>query len=191
MKKVILIGLFLMFILMLWGVIHAITITIDGLIDELGQADVAVVLGNKVELNGEPSKRLRARLDRAAELYHEGYFKYVIVSGGVGREGFDEAKVMKNYLVRKGVLIDDVIEDNEGYNSMLTAINSKSIMEDFGFESVMVISQYFHISRTKLAFKKVGVEKVYSAHGRIFEIRDFYSIFREVIGYYKYLWIKV
>jgi vancomycin permeability regulator SanA len=31
--------------------------------------DVAVVLGNKVELNGEPSERLKYRLDKAIELY--------------------------------------------------------------------------------------------------------------------------
>ncbi|MTI68384.1 MAG: YdcF family protein, partial [Firmicutes bacterium] len=44
-----------------------------------------------------------------------------------------------------------------------------------------------HITRTKLAFEKVGIDKVYTAHAKIFEIRDLYSLTREFFAYYKYL----
>jgi hypothetical protein len=54
----------------------------------------------------------------------------------------------------------------------------------------MVITQYYHITRTTLAMHKVGINKVYSAHARIFELRDLYSLTREFIGYYIYLLIK-
>ena len=70
--------------------------------DELEKADVALVLGNKVEPDGTPSARLAARLDRTAELYHEGYFPLVIVSGGTGKEGYPEGTAMRDYLVNKG-----------------------------------------------------------------------------------------
>jgi uncharacterized SAM-binding protein YcdF (DUF218 family) len=53
-------------------------------------------------------------------------------------------------------------------------------------ESVMVITQYFHITRTKLAFNKLGFKNVYAAHAEIFEYRDLYSIIREFPAYYKY-----
>lgn len=42
---------------------------IDGLNDELKPVDAAVVLGNKVEVNGRPSERLKSRLDKSVELY--------------------------------------------------------------------------------------------------------------------------
>ena len=184
MKKAILL---LILTLTLWGILHAIIITVDGLNDDLAKVDVGVVLGNKVELTGEPSKRLQSRLDRGVELYEEGYLKYIIVSGGVGVEGFDEAVVMKEYMIKKGVPADVIIVDSDGYNTMMTAVNTKEIMEEKGLDSAMVISQYYHITRCKLAFKKAGVDKIYSAHGRFFEIRDFYSIAREVVGYYRYL----
>ena len=54
-------------ILFLWLIIHSAVIIADGLNDELEVVDAAVVLGNKVELNGQPSDRLQARLDKAAE----------------------------------------------------------------------------------------------------------------------------
>lgn len=186
-KSLIKFGLLLLIGLLLWFTIHTIVIVTDGLHDELAKVDIAVVLGNKVELDGQPSNRLQARLDKARELYEEGYFEHIVVSGGVGEEGFDEAKVMKEYLVNRGIPSEVIFEDSYGYNSYMTAENTRAIMKDLNLESVMVISQYFHISRTKLAFRKLGFEEVYSAHAEIFEVRDFYSIIREFPAYYKYL----
>ncbi len=179
--------LYIFGILFIWFTIHIIVITTDGLNDELGVCDAAVVLGNKVELNGNPSKRLQGRLDKAIELYEKNYFEYVIVSGGIGKEGFDEAVVMKEYLVEKGIADKKVIIDSFGYNSYMTAKNTKVIMNDRGFKSIMIITQFYHISRTKLAFEKVGVGNVYSAHASYLDIRDIYSVVREFFAYYKYL----
>jgi len=173
--------------LFLWLVIHTIIIVTDGLNDELEVVDAAVVLGNRVELNGQPSDRLQARLDKAVQLYEENFFEYIIVSGGTGKEGLDEAEVMKNYLVDQGIPEDRIIEDPDGYNSYMTAENSKVIMDDLNLQSVMVISQYFHISRTKLAFEKVGFENIASAHAEIFDQRDLYSTLREFPAFYTYL----
>ncbi|MBD3107236.1 YdcF family protein [Bacillus sp. AGMB 02131] len=174
-------------ILFLWLIIHSAVIIADGLNDELEVVDVAVVLGNKVELNGQPSDRLQARLDKAVQLYEENYFNYIIVSGGTGKEGWDEAEVMKNYLIAQGIQEASIIEDPDGYNSYMTAENSKAIMDELDLHSVMVISQYFHISRTKLAFEKVGFETIASAHADIFDSRDVYSTLREFPAYYTYL----
>lgn len=178
---------YLIFALILWFCLHIVIIVIDGLTDNLDSVDVGVVLGNKVEVTGEPSKRLQSRLDRAVELYKKGYFKYVIVSGGIGKEGFDEAKVMKNYIVQSGIPEKSIILDNKGNNTFMTAENSKLIMDEMKFKSVMVISQYYHITRTRVAFKKVGFDKVYTAHAKLFEFRDLYSLTREFFAYYKYL----
>lgn len=174
-------------VIFLWFIIHILIITADGLNDELEVSDAAVVLGNKVELNGKPSKRLQGRLDKAAELYEKNCFEYVIVSGGTGKEGFDEAVVMKEYLAEKGIPDDKILLDSNGYNSYMTAKNTKAIMDDMEFDSVMIITQFYHISRTKLAFDKVGVENVYSAHAEYLDIRDIYSVVREFFAYYKYL----
>ena len=94
---------------------------------------------------------------------------------------------MKNYLVAQGIPEASIIKDPDGYNSYMTAENSKAIMDELNLDSVMVISQYFHISRTKLAFEKVGFETIASAHADIFDSRDVYSTLREFPAFYRYL----
>src|ERR1044071_5996210 len=92
-------------------ILGAVLIVVDGLRDDIHTADVAVVLGNTVETDGRPSARLRARLDKAVELYRGGLFRHVIVSGGVGVEGFNEAEVMKSYLISQGVPEGSIVAD--------------------------------------------------------------------------------
>lgn len=162
----------------------------DGLNDDIRNSDVALVLGNKVELNGEPSARLRARLDRALELYRQGLVTFVIVSGATGQEGHDEARVMADYLIKNGVPTQGIIRDSQGVTTEASAINTAAILKKNDLQSVIVVSQYFHISRSKLALRKAGVADVYSAHAHIFELRDFYSIPRELAGYASYWWRK-
>jgi vancomycin permeability regulator SanA len=158
-----------------------------GLRDEIHEADVAVVLGNTVNPDGTPSNRLAARLDMAVELYRRGLFKNVVVSGGVGREGFDEAEVMKDYLVNQGVPRASIVVDSLGVTTAATAKNTAALAKLHGWSRVLVVSQYFHIPRCRLALSQAGLAPVFSAHARYFELRDVYSIFREVIGYAAYL----
>lgn len=155
--------------------------------DEIQKADVAVVLGNAVNRDGLPSHRLAARLDTAVKLYHDGMFDHVIVSGGIGRYGFDEAAVMKNYLVKQGVPPEKIIADSLGVTTAATARNTAVIAREHRWSSVLVISQYFHIPRSRLALSRAGLDRVYSAHAHYFELRDIYSTLREVIGYGAYL----
>ena len=183
-KKVIMVGLM---IVALVFVVTLVAIVLDGLIDKTGQADVAIVLGSKVETSGLPSDRLSARLDKAIKLREEGLFSYIIVSGGIGKEGFDEAVVMKKYLIEHHVPAEAVIVDNAGINTRATAVKAAQIMNEKNMQSALVISQYFHISRVKLALRRQGIAKVYSAHAIFWESRDVYSTGREVFAFYGYL----
>lgn len=184
MKKLIKYILFLFF---LWLLIHCGFVTIDGLSDDYVKSDVAIVLGNKVKENGELSDRLKARLDVAVKLFKDSVVKCIVVSGGVGKEGFDEALVMKSYLVDNQIPRYVVIVDNKGNNTYLTASNFVEINKEYQFKYVILVSQFYHLSRTKLIFKKFGFEKLSTAHAKYFEWRDIYSLMREFPAYYKYL----
>ncbi|MDC8757197.1 YdcF family protein [Janthinobacterium fluminis] len=154
----------------------------DGLRDNVQRCDVAIVLGSKVELDGRPSARLAARLDKAAALYRAGLFPRVIVSGGLGKEGYDEAAVMRDYLVAHAVPAPAIIVDSGGVNTTATARNSAALMRAGGLRSAVVVTQYFHIPRTRLALRDSGVATVYSAHADYFEWRDIYSTLREAVA---------
>jgi vancomycin permeability regulator SanA len=161
-------------------------VILAGLSDNLHAADLAVVLGSKVNPDGRPSLMLQARLDQAIKLYREGCFKVVLVSGGRGREGYDEATVMGQYLESHGVPHDAILEDNDGATTWMTAKNTARIMVGHHLKSVLIISQYFHIARCRLAFEKFGIAPVYTSHATFWSIRDFYSVPREAVGYVSY-----
>jgi len=172
-------------ILILWFLLHSIFITIDGLDEKNKNADVAIVLGNKIEENGQPSDRLKARLDQSIELYSENRIKKIIVSGGFGKEGFWEGDQMKKYLVENQIPAEKIIVDNYGNDTEKTVKNSIRIMDSLHLRSAITVSQYFHQTRTKKLFKKNGFQNIESSSPPYFEIRDFYAIFREFFAYYK------
>jgi uncharacterized SAM-binding protein YcdF (DUF218 family) len=171
-----------------WFILHLLIILIVGLNNNVDKADVILIFGNKVEANGEASRRLQSRLDEGAELFKQGYAPLIAVSGGLGKEGFDEAVVMKDYLVAHSIPENVIIEDINGVNTYETAKNLREIAQDKNIESIIVVTQYYHILRAKLALKKFGFSYVYSSYAKMTpELRDLYSIPREIIGYYAYL----
>lgn len=175
---------FIIIFFCLWFAIHiAYTIT-DGLKDEGKSADVAVILGTTVNTDGTLSERLEKRLECGLKLFQDKRVKNIIVSGGFGKEGFFEGDKMKQYLVGKGVPESLVIVDNKGNNTTATVANVLHMKDSLQYDSLIVVSQYFHLTRTKMLFKKEGFENVSSAGPKYFEYRDFYSLFREFFAYY-------
>lgn len=158
----------------------------SGMNDQLGKADLALVLGNQVNPDGTPSPRLKARLDQTLDLYRAGYFSKILVSGGTGKEGVAEGTAMKRYLVAAGIPDEQILVDDQGVDTMATAVNTCAILKANGWKSVMVITQYFHVPRTRMILGRMEVSPVYHAHARYFEARDLYSIFRELPAYLKY-----
>lgn len=169
--------------------IYTISIVPLGLAYSPLPSDVAVVLGNEVEIGGKVSPRLQARLDAAINLYQQNLVNNIIVSGGNGKSGYNEAVVMAEYLKEKGVNDTAIIQDPDGFNTMATAVNTAKIIKERNFKSVVIVSQYFHLPRCVLAFKKAGATNYSATYPNYFEIRDIFSIVREAIAIPKYLLI--
>lgn len=161
-------------------------LVLDGFTDDLFKADAALVLGNSVFPDGTLSPRLRGRVERGMELYKSGLVPKIVVSGGLGKEGHYEGTTMAAWLVAHGVPEQDVVIDNEGINTAASAKNFAAICDAHDFGSVIVVSQFFHISRCRLALKQAGVEQIGTAHSRVYGGRDVYATLREVVAYGKY-----
>jgi len=150
-----------------------------GLLAQPEASDVIIVLGNEVLADGTASPRLAARLDCALEVYQQGLAEHFFVSGGRGLSGHDEGVVMREYLEARGVNPDHIIVDLEGNNSHATARNAALMMQEHGWHSAIVVSQYFHLLRARMACEMAGMEFVSAAAPRYFELRDLYSLVRE------------
>lgn len=158
----------------------AAALAATGLLTRARPADVAIVLGNTVLPTGQPSPRLAARLDRAYDCYAAMQCRLVFVSGGVDPAGADEAAVMRDYLIARGVPAERIVTDSAGDNSWATARHASAYMREHGYTRALVVTQYFHVPRTVLALRRHGVADVSGGYPQFFEWRDLYSIFREL-----------
>ena len=164
----------------------SIVLVVAGLNDKPGQAQLIVVPGNTIAPDGTPSPRLQARLDVASRLFKKGRAPRIFVSGGTGKEGFDEAASMAAYLQRQGVPAAAIIEDNQGWTTGATAANAAAYLRAQGQTTALVATQYFHVPRFELAMARQGVNVAGHAHAPYFELRDLYSIPRETVAYLLY-----
>ncbi len=179
-------------ILPAWLFLHLVYITIDGLCGYNGSADMAVVLGNRVEADGRLSPVLKGRVDRALDLYRQGRVPRIMVSGGMGERGEDaahyrEGLAMKRYLVGRGVPSDRVVEDNHGENTYLTAKDFLPVADSLQVHSVIVVTSFYHITRTKYILRKLGVRNVHSDASRAFFWNDLLGLPRDAVAFYKYV----
>lgn len=133
-------------------------------------ADAAVVPGNQVFPTGVPSPRLAARLEKALKLYNDGICPVIIVSGGIGKEGIDEAKAMASWLFQRGVPRSAVVIDSSGVNTAATARFASRWLGENNGSSIIVVSQFFHLPRTMLAIKKQGIPSIGAAYARLLRV---------------------
>jgi vancomycin permeability regulator SanA len=168
-------------------VVTAVWIVYDGLNDHGTHADAAVVPGNSIRRDGVPGQILRARLDRAIELYQQGEFPLIIVSGATRLGGYNEPASMSNYLVEHQVPISAVIQDSVGAHTSNTGVDVARIMRERGLHSVMVVTDYYHVTRTKLALEHSGVKEIEQAHCGVVKVDDAPRLAREVLAFYYYL----
>ncbi|MDR2946860.1 MAG: YdcF family protein [Candidatus Adiutrix sp.] len=177
-------------LLTLLAVLSGLALDAWGRREALIPAEVAVVLGNEVYRDGSPAPRLAARLDKSVDLYRYGYCRTIIVSGGVGLSGVDEAKAMSAYLQSRGVPEWDIVVDSQGVNTWQTALFTAAYLEQHHLDSAIVVSQAFHTPRSAMALKKAGCENVGRAAPAYREWGDVYSIARElaaiVVYFFKY-----
>lgn len=171
-------------ILSLWFAGHTVYVIVDGLTDEGKIADVAFILDNKVNSGGSLSTRLQRRLECGLKLYTSGRTKKLLVSGGLGKEGFLEGDKMKAFLAEHGVPDSVIIIDNHGDNTLATVKNTLRMKDSLSYKSLLVVSQYFHVTRTKMLFRKQHFTDVSSVSPRYFEVRDAYALLREFVAYY-------
>jgi vancomycin permeability regulator SanA len=176
----------LFFGLALWFTLHTAYTILDGITDKGETADIALILGNKVNEDGTLSRGLAHRMQCGLELYRAGHFKKIIVSGGKGKEGHFEGDKMREFLLQNGVPDSIILVDNDGFNTRASVKNTLLLREKLHFNSVLVVSQYFHLTRSKMLFRGSGLQ-ISSASPRFFEIRDVYSLIREFAAFYQQL----
>jgi vancomycin permeability regulator SanA len=132
-----------------------------GATDYRRPAEAAVVLGARVYATGRPSPLLWDRLRTGIALYADGLVPRLVMSGGDGADGFNEARVMADVAIAAGVPPSAVLVDPAGNTTELTVSHSLALLARAGVPPgapVIVVSQAYHLPRVQLAFSDAGVD---------------------------------
>lgn len=114
-------------------------------INQLPQKNVGLVLGTSHKLtSGDSNKFFHQRMELAAELYHSGKVKHLIVSGDNSTPYYNEPRNMKNDLINRGVPAEAIDMDFAGFRTLDSMIRCQKVFDQ---NDIVVITQTFHSYR--------------------------------------------
>ena len=167
-KKIIIIGIVLILLVALGTILVNLIVVLStkGQIVESKEKDeeydAILVLGCGV-WDTDPSPLLKERLDKAVELYKNGYAKKIIMSGDHGRDNYDEVNVMKKYAIDNGIPSSDIFMDHAGFKTYDSVYRARDI---FKVKSMIIVTQEYHLYRAlyisnALGVKVIGIDYTY------------------------------
>jgi uncharacterized SAM-binding protein YcdF (DUF218 family) len=141
----------------------SVRIVREASLQELHPADAIIVFG-AAEYAGHPSPVLRARLDHAFDLFHQGIAPVVITTGGAAADpSFSEGGVGRDYLKRRGIPERNLIAETQGSDTAQSAVRVAVIMQANGLHSCVAVSDAYHEFRIKKLLEHEGIGPVYVA----------------------------
>ena len=146
--------------------------------------NVIVVLGAAVWSDNKPSPSLSGRVDRAIELFNEGYAGTVILTGGSAPGELSEAEVAYNYAKKEGMDMTYVgIETLSTSTIEQILYIRRSLLNDKNIEDVIVVSDSYHLIRVLEVSKFFDVDiKVTASKQQLDYEENIYRQLRESIA---------
>ena len=114
------------------------------------------MLGAGVLPRGLPSPALLSRTLLALELYDQGYASHLIFTGGLGANPPAEAEVMRQVAIAQGVPPQSVVVEDQGRNTRDSATRVAGICARYGWSSLLLVSDRFHLVRARVLFRDLG-----------------------------------
>lgn len=118
---------------------------------------VALVLGARVYANGRLSGMLRDRVETAVALYHAGKVQKLLMSGDNGSVEYNEPDAMMAHAIALGVPAEDVQPDYAGRRTYDSCYRAHAI---FQVESLVIVTQAFHLPRALFLCSQLGIPAV-------------------------------
>jgi len=117
-------------------------------------------MGAAVRDNGQPSGALNRRIRSALEIAKNQTDVWFLVTGGIGKNNFSEAEVMKETLLRHKVLPEKIIVDDQSKDTLDSVVICSRILKDHlpTFQSVVVCSDIYHVPRSRWLFYLRGIK---------------------------------
>mgnify|MGYP002395619083 CR=1 FL=1 len=130
----------------------------DAVADDIAQVKpmpVALLLGTARTHQGRPNQFYRARIEAAAELFHSGRVRGILVSGDNATMYYNEPVSMQKDLIALGVPAEFITLDYAGFRTLDSVVRAKEV---FGVERLLVVSQRFHAERAIFLARHFGID---------------------------------
>jgi uncharacterized SAM-binding protein YcdF (DUF218 family) len=121
---------------------------------------VIIVLGARVLEGGRPSAALRARVDRAVELYRAGAAPVLLFTGGACAHLPSEASVARALALEQGVPEQACILEEESRSTHENALHCARLLRARGIAEALIVSDPYHLYRARQSFRRVGIDAV-------------------------------
>ena len=118
---------------------------------------VAIVFGAGLWRDGTPTPVLQDRVQTAANLYFTGKVDKLLMSGDNHVVEYNEPEAMRQFALSLGVPDQDIVLDYAGRRTYDTCYRARNI---FGLDSVILVTQDFHLPRAIYLCNMLGVDAV-------------------------------
>ncbi|OGJ37871.1 MAG: hypothetical protein A2182_03115 [Candidatus Pacebacteria bacterium RIFOXYA1_FULL_38_18] len=100
------------------------------------------------------------RITQAVNLYHQGYSKKIISSGGLINKplGSVSSKALVSELIKQNVKRKDILIENKSMNTREQALEVIPILEKNNYKSIILVASHYHQPRAFLTFLKVVLD---------------------------------
>lgn len=120
-------------------------------------APVALVLGTSSGRRGKPNPYYAARIRAAADLYHTGRIRAILVSGDNATRYYNEPWMMRRDLIALDVPAEYITLDYAGFRTLDSMVRAKVI---FGQKELIIVSQRFHAARALFIAQRIGLDAI-------------------------------
>lgn len=177
----------IVFVGLVWSIYVAREIAEVANEDEAQRADAIAVFG-AAEYAGRPSPTLHFRLDHAVDLYRMQIAPIVITLGGGADKdlGNTEGGVGRDYLLARGVPLDDIIAETNSFDTEQQVQRLAAISREFNLRHIVVVSDGTHLFRIRELCTAVGLDVYTSPRATIGHItwyEAFTRYFHEIVSY--------
>lgn len=125
--------------------------------DEKKEADVIIVLGAAAYESGV-TPVFAERINHAAELLKQGYAEKIILTGGVAEgNSVSDAWIAEQYALSIGLQEEDLILEEMSTVTYENMKYSRIIMDEYGFETAIIVSDPLHMKRAMVMAKDNGI----------------------------------
>ena len=116
--------------------------------------DVLVMLCHELKKDGHPSPLLLSRIEKTTELYKEGSYDKVIITGGSLKYNVSEADVAAVFM-HDMIPDGDLILERDSLMTLHNALFVWEILKDKRVRRMTVVTSDFHTKRAKHIFGKI------------------------------------